>query len=254
MESTEHPNGQVLQRMLLTVAAVGMAFSSVLVSFDADGPGDVITPPGPFFAIWGLIIALCLAVAAWAWWRPNPMLVARIGWALIVAQLGFTVWLFVAAAGSGIGTVAVFEVILASLMVAMARLRGVPPGPGVRLAGAAIGLYAGWSSAAIWLNIVTTLPTRFAESTSVQCAGLMGAAVTAAAVLRLLRPSAAYPAAVAWGLIGIGVSAFGHRAWPQLAVAIVALLVVAALAVAARTADRHLRQPVGEADARPVAQ
>jgi hypothetical protein len=241
METVEHSNSQVLQRILLTVTAVGMALSSVLVTFDADGPGDAITPPGPFFAIWGLIIALCLAVAAACWWRYNPVVIERIGWAFVTAQLGFTVWLFVASAGSGIGTVAVFAVILASLLVAMARLRSVPPGPGVRLAGAAIGLYAGWSSAAIWLNIVTTLPMRFAESTPVQCAGLVGAGVTAAAVLRLLHPPAAYPAAVAWAIIGVGVSALGHRAWPQLAVAIAALLIVAVLAVASRPTDR-LRQ------------
>ncbi|MEI7781679.1 MAG: hypothetical protein WCJ18_07120, partial [Planctomycetota bacterium] len=112
-----------------------------------------------------------------------------------------------------------------------------PPGPGVRLAGTAVGLYAGWSSAAIWLNIVTTLPTRLAESTPVQCAGLVGAGFTAAAVLRLLHPAAAYPAAVAWGLIGVSVSAFGHRAWPQLVVAIVALLVVAVLSVTSRPTE-----------------
>jgi hypothetical protein len=252
MTSVEHSDGQVLQRILLTVTAVGMALSSVLVTFDAAGPGEAITPPGPFFAIWGLVIALWLAVAASCWWRYNPVLAGRIGWAVIVAQLGFTGWLFVASAGSGIGTVAVFAVILASLLVAMARLRCVPPGPGVRLAGAAIGLYAGWSSAAIWLNVVTTLPTRLADSTPVQCAGLVGTGLTAAAVLRLLRPPAAYPAALAWGLVGVGVSAFSHRAWPQLTVAILAFLAVAILAAAGRTADLHLGQPVGEPDVRPV--
>lgn len=138
---------------------------------------------------------------------------------------------------SAVGTVAVFAVILAALLVAMARLRFAPPGPGVRLGGAAVGLYAGWSSAAIWLNIVTTLPTRLAESTLVQCAGLVGAGLTAAAVLSLLRPSTAYPAAVAWALVGVGVSALGHRAWPQFAVAIVALLVVAVLAVGSRPTE-----------------
>lgn len=233
-------NGDILQRILLTITAVGMALSSVLVKFDAEGPGDAITPPGPFFAIWGLIIALCLAVAAVSWWRDNPALIDRIGWPLIAAQLGFTAWLFVASAGSGVGTVAVFGVIMTSLLVAMARIRTVPPGPGVRLAGAAIGLYAGWSSAAIWLNIVTELPTRFAESTVIQSAGLVGAAVTAAAVLRLLRPAIAYPVAVAWALIGVASSAFGHRGWPQFAVAIVALLIVAVLAVTPRSPGTRL--------------
>jgi hypothetical protein len=232
-------------RILLTGTAVGMALSSALVTFDADGPGDAITPPGPFFAIWGLVIALCLALAAACWWRYNPVLIERIGWALIIAQLGFTAWLFVASAGSGIGTVAVFAAILASLLVAMARLRSAPPGPGVRLAGAAIGLYAGWSSVAIWLNIVTTLPMRFAESTPVQSASLVGAGVTAAAVIRTLRPPADYPAAVGWGLIGVGVAALGHRAWPQLAVTILALVIVAILAVASRPIDRNLSQPHG---------
>lgn len=235
MQPAEEREGDFLQRILLTITAVGMALSSVLVTFDADGPGEAITPPGVFFAIWGVVIALCMAVAAASWWRYNPMLVDRIGWGLIIAQLGFTVWLLVASAGSGVGTVAVFAVILASLLVAMARLRSVTPGPGVRLAGTAIGLYAGWSSAAIWLNVVTTLPTRFAESTVIQSAGLVGVAVTAAAVLRLLSPAIAYPLAVAWAAIGIAASAFSHRAWPQLALAILALSVVTTLSATGHT-------------------
>jgi len=214
-------------RSLLTLTALGMPLSAILVAFDADGPGDAITPPSVFFGIWAVIIGLCLAVAGEAWLRPNPLLINRIGAPLTVAQLGFTVWLFMAAAGSAIGTVAVFAVILAALLVALARLRAVPPGPGTRLASAAIGLYAGWSSVAIWLIIVTTLPPHLAESPPIQAAGLAGAGLTAVAVLRLLRPSAAYPAAVAWGLIGVGLAAFGHRAWPQLTVAVVALLTVA---------------------------
>jgi len=218
-----------LLRSLLTLTALGMPLSALLVTFDADGPGDAITPPSVFFGIWAVIIALCLAVAVETWLHPNPLLLSRIGVPMIVAQLGFTAWLFMAAAGSAVGTVAVFGVILASLLMAMARLRAVPPGPGTWLAAVAIGLYAGWSSAAIWLNIVTTLPPRLAESATIQSAGLVGAGLTAVAVLRLLGPSAAYPAAVAWGLIGICLAAFGHRAWPQLTVAVVALLIVVML-------------------------
>jgi hypothetical protein len=45
MEAVERSNGLVLQRILLTITAVGMALSSVLVTFDADGPGEAITPP-----------------------------------------------------------------------------------------------------------------------------------------------------------------------------------------------------------------
>ena len=236
MNDSEPANTAGLERILLTATAVGMVLSSVLVTFDASGPGESITPPGPFFAIWGVIIAMCLGIAALTWGRPYPALLDAIGWPLIVAQLSFSMWLFTAHARSEMGTVVVFVVILASLLVAMARLRSVPAGPGVRLASITIGLYAGWSSAAIWLNIVTTLPTRLADSPAVQASGLVGAGLTAAAVLRLLRPSAAYPAAVAWGLIGVAFAAFGHRAWLQLTVAIVGLVLVGSLSVIQRRA------------------
>lgn len=237
MDTSEGPKTSGLQCILLTVTAVGMVLSSTLVTFDASGPGEYITPPGPFFAIWGLIIALCLGVAALSWWRPNPALMEAIGWPLIVAQLGFSVWLLMAWARSSVGTVVVFVVILAALLVAIARLRAVPPGPGVRLTATALGLYAGWSSAAIWLNIVTTLPTEIADSPAVQAAGLTGAGLTAAAVLRWLRPSPAYPAAVAWGLIGVALAAFGGDAWLPMTVAIVDLVVVVILAAANAKAD-----------------
>jgi hypothetical protein len=225
-----------MRRILLTITAVGMVLSSTLVAFDASGPGASITPPGPFFAIWGLVIALCLAVAATAWWRPNSTLIDAIGWPLIVAQLGFTVWLFMASAGSAAGTVAVFAMILAALLIAMARLRTVPAGPGRDLASAAVGLYAGWSSAAIWLNIVTTLPAPIADRTPVQVAGLVAAGVTAAAVIWFLRPSVTYPGAVAWGLIGIALAAAGDRAWPQMTVVVIDLVIVVALTLASHRA------------------
>ena len=219
-------------RTLLSVTAVGMVLSSTLVHFDAAGPGESITPPGPFFAIWGLIIALCLALAAVSWLRPNPAVVEAIGWPLTVAQLGFTVWLFVAADHSAAGTVVVFAAILAALIVGLSRLRNVTGGPGRGLASVALGAYAGWSSAAIWLNIVTTLPARLADTVAVQAAGLIAAGVTAAAVILFLRPSVAYAGAVGWGLIGIVLAAGSHRAWVQMGVAVVDLVAVAALAVA----------------------
>ncbi len=226
----------VLQRVLLTATAVGMVASTALSAFDgmAAGPGGAVVPPGSFFAIWGVVIMGCLRVAAMSWRSDGEAMVAVVGWPLIVAQAGFSVWLFVASATSGPATVAVFAAILAALLVGMARLRGVAGGRWTGLAAATIGLYAGWSSAAIWLNIVTTLPGRLGDSSAVQAGCLLGAAMTAAGVLWRLRPSLAYALAVGWAFLGVAIAASNADAWLPLAVAVIGLCVVMLLEVDVR--------------------
>lgn len=230
-----------MRPVLLTVTAVGMLASSALSPFNGSefGPGAAITPPGGFFAIWGVVIALCLAVAAMSWRRDHTPVFDAAGWPLVIAQLGFSAWLLVASYSSGPGTVAVFAVILGALLIGMARLRAVAPQPGLSLVNATIGLYAGWSSAAIWLNVITTSPARIGDSPVAQAAALAGAGITATLVLKWLRPSVAYPAAVAWALVGVALTAFSNKTWLPLAVVLVDLVIVVALAFVNRIPDRR---------------
>ena len=220
-------------RVLVTITALAMPVTSVLVSPSSfeTGPGQAITPPSLFFAIWGAIILGCLATAAASWWRYQTPLFRAAAWPLVVAQAGFSVWLVFAgleavnATAAAVGTVATFAVIVASLVVAMSRIRRVEGSPRWLVAGT-VGLYAGWSSAAIWLNLVTCLPVSLAESPIVQSLGIVGAAVTVVVIIVRVRPYAAYVIAVVWALVGIALSAAQFRAWAPLVLAVLGVVVV----------------------------
>ena len=209
-----------LQTILLTVSALLMPVASLLIpvgSFKSD-PGQAVTPPGVFFSIWGLVIIGCSAVALLAWVHPDSETVRRVGWPLVVAQAGFSVWLVFAhvkdtyvVIGS-IATVVIFGIILTSLLIALARLRTAPSAPFRWLVAGTVGLYAGWSSAAIWLNITTVLPAALADSQIVQTAGVAAAAIGVTAVILTLRPAPSYPGAAIWALVGhrpVGVHLLG---------------------------------------------
>jgi len=226
----------LIARLALTLTALAMPITSALVSpssFDT-GPGQAVTPPGAFFAIWGVVILGCLATAITSWWRYETALFRAASWPLVVAQAGFSVWLLCAALESistalaGVATVIVFAVILASLLVAMSRMRGVSGSPRWLVSGT-VGIYAGWSSAAIWLNVVTCLPASLADSVAVQSFGVVAAAVTIVAIIILLRPYVTYLIAVVWALTGIAISAAKFQAWVPLVLSVLGILIFLAV-------------------------
>jgi len=227
-----------LSKVLLSVTALLMPAASLLIPVDTDPSGaDVaIVPPGVFFAIWGLVIIGSWAIALLGWTRSGAQTVDVVAWPLVIAQAGFSVWLLFAhlrathPAVQAIGTVLTFGVMLASLLVALARLRDAQGRYRWLIAGAT-GLFAGWSSAAIWLNIVTVLPGTWGDSSVVQAVAVAGAAVTALSVIRALRPAWSYAGAVIWALIGIVISAERFGAWPPSAVALIGIAIVGVVAV-----------------------
>jgi hypothetical protein len=228
----------VLTKILLTVTALLMPAASLLIPVDTDpsGANAAIVPPGVFFAIWGLVIIGSWAIALLGWTRSGAQTVDVVAWPLVIAQAGFSVWLLFAhlrathPAVESIGTVLTFGVMLASLLVALARLRDAQ-GPYRWLIAGATGLFAGWSSAAIWLNVVTVLPSEWGDSSVVQAVAVAGAAVTALSVIRVLRPAWTYAGAVIWALIGIVISSARFGAWPPFAVALIGIAMVGVVAV-----------------------
>lgn len=235
-----------MRRLMLLLTSLGMIVSTALVPGDtfASGPGQAVTPPGTFFAIWGVITALCIAVGIASWREPLAPVMQFTGWPLIVAQLGFSVWLMFASMNSAVGTVLTFAAILAALLIGISRLTNVSERPGRRLVAVTLGLYAGWSSAAIWLNVVTTAPARFADSQLAQAVCIAGAGATVLLVLRFLRPPLAYPAAAAWALTGVCIAAAAAQAWLPLTVALVSAGAVAgtvARSTRAATTRRRVR-------------
>ena len=211
----------------LVVLAVGQVVSGGLVSVFAQSPlmqpdrvGEPpITPGGYAFSIWGLIEAVCLGLAIWmVWFRRRAdegavRVVDALTRPLLVVFAGFTVWLVASVVEPVWATLAVFLVmglgLAAALRVAVTARAEVatwsPLGRG--LLWWTLGLYAGWSTVAIWLNLTTALAFSGAPVTGTlgvagQLAVLAGATATAVLVLRWTGGLLPYAAAVVWALVG----------------------------------------------------
>ena len=250
-----------LRRAALLVLAVGQVVASVLVGLfggaftTADRPGEpLIVPPGPAFSIWSLVMALCVGYAVWALpaGRADLELRNRLTVPLLVVFAGFSVWLAAAEIEPVWTTLAVFVVMLVGLLraLAIARQHRVAIGgwnPLARgLLWGMLGVYTGWSSIAIWLNLATAMAGSGAPVTGIagtvgQLAVLAGATGTAVAIVRRTDGLLPYAAAVAWALGGaaLGSAAAGS---PVLSAASVVGLVVVAAAVLATRRQRSARR------------
>ena len=104
------------------------------------------------------------------------------------------------------------------------------------------GLYLGWSSVAVWLNLTTALAAGGAPldgplGVGGQLAILAGVTATALTLVRWTRAQPAYVAAVAWAFVGAVIGA-ADAGQPVLAVA-GAVGLAAVLAGAARAWRRE---------------
>jgi len=250
--------GVRFRRRLLVVAAVGQAVSSTLASFFGntftipDRPDEPpIVPPGGSFVIWGAIVALSIGYAIWAESdrRPDPELRDQLTRPLLIVCIGFSLWLAAAELEPNWTTLVIFLLMFVALLRATAyaiRRRAAIQAWGRfprALLWGTLGLYLGWTSVAVWLNLTTGLVGSGAPTTSPvailgQAAILAGATGTAMIITWYTRALLPYVAAVAWALAGVIISTI-QEGYPALAItAAVGLALVLTTAVLAR---RRLR-------------
>ncbi|MEV4916754.1 hypothetical protein AB0K47_08075 [Streptomyces tirandamycinicus] len=248
-------------RAVMLVLAVGQVVSSVLSRLyggeftTADRAGEPpIVPVGWAFSIWTLVELLCLAYAVWALpgRRPDPDLRDRLAVPLSVVFAGFSCWLVAAEVAPVWGTVAVFAVMIAGLLRAMSvalEQQGAIAGWGPLPRGLLwwmLGVYTGWSSIAVWVNLTTALagsgaPVDGAVGVAGQCAVLAGATATAVAVVVWTRGLLPYALAAGWGLLTAALGALGAGQPVLAGTAAAGLAVVAATAVWARSRRAPVR-------------
>lgn len=246
---------------LLLGAAIAQVVAPVVQSLVASSqPGEgsedlLITPAGWTFSIWSLIYLLAVIHAAvtlrWGTGTDEPR---RFACDLVGLYLGATVWIVVSSLGSSGGTFAVLAV-MTCLALDAARIAAhslapvdAPAWTGT-LARATSGLYAGWVSAAVFLNLGTALigaGIGHAASEAWQVGLLVLALGCALVVNRWLGRGFGYPAAVAWASLGIAV-AVREVSTPAFVVAAVALVGFGADAVLRWLRDR---EPAASAEAR----
>ncbi|UPL49484.1 tryptophan-rich sensory protein [Hymenobacter sublimis] len=169
----------------------------------------LLTPAGYAFSIWG---AIFLGLACYAGWQllprqrhnPLPDAVAR---PLVLANVLTATWLVVFAYELLVPSVVVMLGILASLAVVYGRARHfVQRGEAPWFTSVPFGLYLGWISVATVVNLTLVLGTQWRPGAeqSIELA-IVVVGITAGLALNVTKQfrELAYPAAVAWGLLGI---------------------------------------------------
>ena len=244
-------------RWLLISTALLQAVTPALISFSGSDQDPPVVPAGYAFSIWSVIIAGCVAAALVGFPRRRAASAAlrAVHLRLSLVQVLFVAWLLAATSSVVWLTVPIFVAMLALTLAGLRRVLAVGSGgasDGVprpdrwsdeRLArgllGGTLGIYAGWSTAGVWINIASLLAQGGISpdggtGTAWQSALLIGACVVSVCVVRALAAPLPYVAAVAWAFVGVVVSAVMADAPALATVAVLGLLVVAAAAVATR--------------------
>jgi hypothetical protein len=208
----------------LAAPAVSDALAGDFLS-TGDTNEAVVTPAGYAFSIWSVITLLsAITIAAvvrnglGAPWETGLLIDASI------VFIGFSAWLVAAANNWLWVSVGVFALMVAALTDVMRLL--------VRhdddmtcplwlrtLVTITFGLYLGWSSVAVFVNVAAALISIGWSpiETHWQAGILMAATIAAIAYCAVLRASAGYVAAALWALLAVAVGT-AHRGALDLAV------------------------------------
>lgn len=255
----ERSSNDTLRQTLNVVGAVGqvaVGFVAADVGAISDSFRNPIVPAGVAFSIWGLIFLL-LGVYAVVQALPNQAtnhLFRSIGWWTAAAMIGNTVWTWVFTSR---GFVLAQSIIFAIAAVAVVALVNYADVLQVRLptaferwvVGPAVGLLAGWITAAAFVGLAGTLIARGWDNDGTGAflggAGLLlfGGGVAAGVLTRVYNGPAtawvAYGAAVIWALSWIVANQADRSVLVAAVAAAIAVVVVALLLLAARAARRE---------------
>lgn len=211
-----------------------------------------LTPAGYTFSIWFVIEVVSVAFAIFAVRHRRVAdrdLIDRLAVPLLVVFAGFSVWLLAAEIEPVWSTLVVivimFVALVRALRIALAERSRIAawPGWGKALLWWTLGLYTGWISVAMWLNLTTAFAGAGAPVTgtlglTAQIATLAGALGTAVIILAWTGGLLPYAIAICWGLIGaiVGTLEAGQPALTIAAAVGLAIVVVATLVFRRRRA------------------
>jgi len=170
----------------------------------------LITPVGWAFSIWGVIYTLAIAQAVVALTVDGAQVSRAQQIGQIVLYLGATLWIVMAGLDSSVATACALAVMfVAAIMLVIETAPPIHEGWTAKLNLAAVGLYAGWVTAAFFLNVSTALVDQGVLDADVvgwQIGVLAVATLTLVVLLVRSGGNLAYAAAGAWALLGITVT------------------------------------------------
>lgn len=203
--------------LLLALAQPAMGYWPQLRAWPHTTPSRsarLQTPVVPIegaFAIWGVIFTGCLAFAIWQVMpaQLDDPLARDIGWLAIAVFALTVVWeYYVPKHDLGWPSVGLIVATLAGLLLIMARLEAAEPHDATTfwLVAAPFQLFAGWISAAVFVNASSTLRLKGVEQGTAFSIGLIVAAALLGGAVSFASGAVIYSAAIAWALFGIVVA------------------------------------------------
>lgn len=206
------------------------------------GPELLITPVGWAFSIWGLIYTLAIVQAVAVLVVGAAAVPRRLQIDQLVLYLGGALWIVLAASDSSQATAAALLVMFVAAVDALLTVTRQPMQRRwlTALTRSTVGLYGGWVTAAVFLNVSTALVDSGAveaDQLGWQLVVLVIAVVVLLILLVAARGNLAHAAAGTWALIGITVTGVSED---TTAVAVVAVASAVVL-VAATMSLRHFR-------------
>lgn len=170
-----------------------------------------VTPVVPIpwaFAIWGVIFLGCFGLAIWQALpaQLDDPLLRSIGWLAAASFALNAAWeYYVPKRDIGWPSVAIIVMTLVVLLAILSRLEAVEPHDATTfwLVAAPLQLFAGWISAATFVNLSSTLRLHGVEPTTARSLAFLALATALGATVAFWTGSLVYAAAVAWALFGI---------------------------------------------------
>lgn len=232
---------------VLATAILQVVAPAVTINGPGSSPGSgagaelLITPVGWAFSIWGVIYTLAILQAGSALLSKDVRVSRRFQVDQVVLYSAAVLWIFMAALDSSTLTFLALAVMFASALDGVLTLTRTTVEPRLHgiLTRAAFGLFAGWVSAAFFLNLSTAMVgwgLVEAEEVGWQLVVVAVATLVLVGVVLTTRLPA-YAAAGLWALMGIIVTGVDDDTR-----AVVVAGAVAAAALAAATAVA-LRRP-----------
>ena len=235
--------------VVLQVGGGALAGASV-GRVSAENP-TLVVPADYAFVVWGPIFAFSLAYAVYQALpsqRENPLL-RRVGWFLAAAYAGNGLWQILFPAELFVASEVLFVGIAACAVAALVRLAGLHGERGFAaperwIVAPAVGLLAGWVTAAVFAGVATTLVGvgllgGGAGEALLGVVLLTTASAVASVVVRRAKRGPAqayvtYGGAVLWALAAIVANQFGASPVTALAAALGTAPVALALVVPLR--------------------
>jgi hypothetical protein len=225
-------------------------------SLDSGAQFSPTVPPEPMFAIWSVIFALS---AAWSVVQLRPSTRGdavrdALSWPLAATFAGVAIWQGAAALGQSNGlTLPPFVLIVAALVVAMRtalhsrdRIATWPRWERALLF-SLLGIYLGWTSIAIFVNVATVVqasgaPIDGAWGTIWQSLVLLAAAGVAVFITRWTGGAFAYAATTIYAFSGAAISTAASGFPALTAVCVLAIVSVTMTLVVSRLSRRRVER------------